>query len=151
MTCLVRAVTVTASAMQQLVLVAAHSRNLTIGRDGSLPWSIAEDWAHFLRAAQAPPANSCIMGRKVYTELCGMGNIPFTSGVNVVVSATLSQTSRLPDGVVAVPSLEAHHTTYLHCIVPPAIQRGCTHRDGPTTLTGGVRCHGLRRGMHQKW
>ena len=50
-------------ATQRLVLIAAHATNLTIGKDGGLPWRISEDWNRFLRLSRAPSTNRCIMGR----------------------------------------------------------------------------------------
>jgi dihydrofolate reductase len=47
-------------------MIAAVSTNLVIGKDGELPWAIAEDWAHFL----AKTRGGClIMGRKSFLEM----------------------------------------------------------------------------------
>jgi 2-amino-4-hydroxy-6-hydroxymethyldihydropteridine diphosphokinase len=51
---------------QRLRMIAAVSTNLVIGKDGELPWAIAEDWAHFL----AKTRGGClIMGRKSFLEM----------------------------------------------------------------------------------
>ena len=51
---------------QCLRMIAAVSTNLVIGKDGQLPWSIAEDWALFM----AKTRGGClIMGRKSFLEM----------------------------------------------------------------------------------
>lgn len=51
---------------QRLRMIAAVSRNLVIGKDGQLPWAIAEDWALFM----AKTRGGClIMGRKSFLEM----------------------------------------------------------------------------------
>lgn len=51
---------------QRLRMIAAVSTNRVIGKDGELPWAIAEDWALFL----AKTRRGClIMGRKSFLEM----------------------------------------------------------------------------------
>lgn len=51
---------------QRLRMIAAVSTNLVIGKDGELPWAIAEDWSLFL----AKTRGGClIMGRKSFLEM----------------------------------------------------------------------------------
>ncbi len=50
----------------QLNLIFAKSRNGVIGKDGSLPWHLPEDLAHFKRVTLGCPV---IMGRKTWDSL----------------------------------------------------------------------------------
>ncbi|CAK9047014.1 Dihydrofolate reductase [Durusdinium trenchii] len=47
-------------------LIAAVARNGVMGKGGKLPWSIPEDWSHFLAAVKG---GTCISGRRCYEEL----------------------------------------------------------------------------------
>lgn len=50
----------------RLGLIYARSRNGAIGRDGVMPWHLAEDLAHFKRTTLGCPV---IMGRKTWESL----------------------------------------------------------------------------------
>jgi dihydrofolate reductase len=50
----------------ELGLVFARARNGVIGKDGSLPWHLPEDLAHFKAVTQGCPV---IMGRKTWDSL----------------------------------------------------------------------------------
>lgn len=64
----------------EIVLIAAVSPDLVIGRDGGLPWHYPADLAHFLRTTLGHP---CIMGRRTYESfprrpLPGRSNLVLT-------------------------------------------------------------------------
>ncbi len=61
-------------------MIAAHDLNLVIGRDGTLPWHIPEDLAHFKNRTSG---HSVIMGRGVFEEL---GEKPLPRRRNIVLS-----------------------------------------------------------------
>jgi dihydrofolate reductase len=50
----------------QINLIFARSRNGVIGRDGTLPWHLPEDLAHFRRLTMKHPV---LMGRKTWDSL----------------------------------------------------------------------------------
>ena len=52
--------------MTTLVLVAAVARDGVIGRDGTMPWHLPEDLAHFRRTTQGLPV---LMGRRTWESL----------------------------------------------------------------------------------
>lgn len=52
--------------MQKIVFVVATDRNGVIGKDGSLPWKLPADLAHFKRVTLGKPV---IMGRKTYESI----------------------------------------------------------------------------------
>ncbi len=63
-------------------LIAAHDPNLVIGNNGSLPWNIPEDMAHFKHRTTG---HVVIMGRGVFEEL---GKKPLPGRRNIVVTRT---------------------------------------------------------------
>lgn len=65
-----------------ITLVAAHDKNLVIGKDGGLPWRYPEDLKHFKRITLG---NTIIMGRGVFEEL---NEIPLPGRKNIVLSTT---------------------------------------------------------------
>ncbi len=77
-----------------LVLVAAASENNVIGLDGSLPWSLPRDLAHFKRITLG---HSVIMGRKTFDEI----GKPLPGRLNIVIT-------RQPDW--ASPGVETAQT-----------------------------------------
>ncbi len=66
----------------EVILVAAHDPNLTIGKDGGLPWRYPEDLKHFKETTQG---NVVLMGRGVFEEL---NEVPLPNRVNIVLSRT---------------------------------------------------------------
>jgi dihydrofolate reductase len=50
----------------KLGLIYARSRNGVIGRDGTMPWHLPEDLAHFKRCTMGAPV---LMGRKTWESL----------------------------------------------------------------------------------
>jgi dihydrofolate reductase len=69
----------TTPARPRLSLIVARARNGTIGRDGTLPWRIPEDLAHFRRTTMGWPI---VMGRRTWESL----GRPLPGRRNVVVS-----------------------------------------------------------------
>ncbi|MBP3192473.1 dihydrofolate reductase [Natronogracilivirga saccharolytica] len=68
----------------KISLIAAHDPGLVIGKDGSLPWYIPEDLAHFKRRTKGHPV---VMGRGVFEEL---KERPLPGRRNIVMSRTRS-------------------------------------------------------------
>lgn len=65
-----------------ITLVAAHDKNLVIGKDGGLPWRYPEDLKHFKKTTTG---KTIIMGRGVFEEL---NEIPLPERRNIVLSTT---------------------------------------------------------------
>ncbi|MFO8030244.1 MAG: dihydrofolate reductase [Cyclonatronaceae bacterium] len=61
-------------------MIAAHDPDLVIGRDGTLPWHIPEDLAHFKKRTRG---HAVVMGRSVFEEL---GEKPLPDRRNIVMS-----------------------------------------------------------------
>jgi dihydrofolate reductase len=84
----------------QLHLVFARAINGVIGSQGSLPWHLHEDLAHFNRLTLGCPV---IMGRKTWDSLPPRFR-PLPGRLNVVISR---QSDWHAEGAVRVPSLAA--------------------------------------------
>jgi dihydrofolate reductase len=82
----------------QLHLILARSSNGVIGRDGSMPWHMPEDLAHFKRITLGCPV---IMGRKTWDSLPPKFR-PLPGRANVVVTR---QTDWQADGALRADSL----------------------------------------------
>jgi dihydrofolate reductase len=52
--------------MTRITLLAAIGRNLVIGRDGSMPWHLPEDLAHFKHTTMG---HTLVMGRKTFDSI----------------------------------------------------------------------------------
>lgn len=61
-------------------MIAAHDPNLVIGREGSLPWHIPEDLAHFKNRTRG---HCVVMGRGVFDEL---GEKPLPGRRNIILT-----------------------------------------------------------------
>lgn len=70
----------------QLHLIYARAANRVIGKDGSLPWHLPEDLAHFKRTTLGCPV---IMGRKTWDSLPARFR-PLPGRANVVVTRQTS-------------------------------------------------------------
>ncbi len=86
----------------QVNLIYARSANGVIGRDGSMPWHLPEDMAHFKRMTTGWPV---IMGRKTWDSLPprfrplpGRSNVVVTRQAQWVAQGALVATS-LPDAL----------------------------------------------------
>ena len=71
----------------EIIIIAAMSENRVIGKNNTLPWSIKEDMAHFLKLTKGWP---CVMGRKTWESLPMR---PLSGRLNVIVSRTLTADS----------------------------------------------------------
>ena len=80
----------------KIILVAAHARNVVIGRDGDMPWRLPSDLKHFKAATLGTPV---IMGRKTWLSI----DRPLPGRANIVVS----RSDFSAEGVETVASLEA--------------------------------------------
>lgn len=80
----------------KIVLVAAHAKNMVIGRDGDMPWRLPSDLRHFKAVTLGTPV---IMGRKTFLSI----GRPLPGRANIVVS----RSGFAADGVETVASLEA--------------------------------------------
>lgn len=65
-------------------MIAAHDPNLVIGKDGTLPWHIPEDMAHFKSRTRGHPV---VMGRGVFEEL---GEKPLPGRHNIVMTRSVN-------------------------------------------------------------
>lgn len=78
-----------------IALIAAHDKNLVIGKEGDLPWHYPVDLKHFKQTTMGHPI---VMGRVTYQEL---GEKPLPGRPNIVLSR-----SRSYDEVPTYRSLE---------------------------------------------
>ena len=76
-----------------LALIAAISKNNCIGKDGSLPWHIPEDMAHFKSLTMG---NTVLMGRKTWESIPEKFR-PLPGRKNVIV--TRQENFDAPEGV----------------------------------------------------
>lgn len=84
----------------RLHLIYARAANGVIGRNGTLPWHLPEDLAHFKRTTLGCPV---IMGRKTWDSLPPRFR-PLPGRVNIVVTRDTKWTA---EGAVVAHSLEA--------------------------------------------
>ncbi len=79
-------------------MIVAHDPNLVIGREGTLPWRIPDDMAHFKKRTTG---HAIVMGRGVFEEL---GEKPLPNRRNIVLSRSRSyenvEVCRNLDGVL---------------------------------------------------
>jgi dihydrofolate reductase len=85
----------------RLVLIVAVASNGVVGADGETPWHLPADLAHFRRTTVGHPV---ILGRRTFESVRRQIGGPLPERTNVVLT---SRPERLPDGVVAVTSVEA--------------------------------------------
>ena len=85
----------------ELILIAAVAANGIIGRDGSLPWHIPEDLAHFKATTMGHPV---IMGRVAFEDILDHLGTPLSGRTNIVLSRS---NPSLPQGVRVVENLES--------------------------------------------
>ncbi|MEM5473531.1 dihydrofolate reductase [Hoeflea sp. AS60] len=80
----------------KIVLVAAHAKNMVIGRDGDMPWRLPSDLKHFKAVTLGTPV---IMGSKTYLSI----GRPLPGRANIVVS----RSGFSAEGVETVESIDA--------------------------------------------
>lgn len=79
-------------------LIWAQARDGVIGKDGTMPWHLPEDLAHFKRTTQGHPV---IMGRKTWDSLPGRFR-PLPGRANIVITR---QAGWHADGALRASSL----------------------------------------------
>lgn len=79
-------------------LIVAVAENGTIGRDGDLPWRLSDDLKRFKRITTG---HAIVMGRRTFESI----GRALPGRTTIVLTRDASWTP--PDGVIAVPSLEA--------------------------------------------
>lgn len=93
----------------EVVLIAAVAANGVIGSDGTLPWHLPEDLAHFKDTTMGHPV---IMGRVAFEDILGHIGEPLPGRTNIVLSRSARS---VPAGVTVVngidESLEAARET----------------------------------------
>lgn len=94
----------------RVVMVAAVSENLVLGRRGALPWRLPDDLKHFRALTLDHPV---IMGRKTYETLPG----PLDRRVNIVM--TRRPTAGMESRVICVHSMHAALTTAARYVREP--------------------------------
>lgn len=67
--------------LKNLGLIVAHSQNMAIGINGSMPWRLSEDLKHFKKVTLS---NKIIMGRKTYESI---GSKPLVKRENIVLTS----------------------------------------------------------------
>ena len=77
-----------------IVLIAAVAANGVIGRDGTLPWHLPEDLAHFKETTMGHPV---IMGRKAYEDILDHLGEPLPGRTNIILTRS---DLTVPDGVI---------------------------------------------------
>jgi dihydrofolate reductase len=85
------------SSLPRITLIVARARNGVIGRDGTLPWRLPEDLAHFKRTTMGHPI---VMGRKTWESI----GRPLPGRRSIVVSRQAGSTTA---GAEVAPSLDA--------------------------------------------
>ena len=91
----------------KICLIAAMSKNHTIGLDGSLPWSLPIDWQNFKRVTDSCPF---VMGRKSYESPHAL----YSSVLNVVLTTQSTLPNLTPNTIIApdLPTAFAVVATY---------------------------------------
>ena len=65
--------------MSEISIIAAYSENRVIGKDGRIPWNIADEKKRF---KELTTGNVVIMGRKTYEEI----GFPLPNRETIVIS-----------------------------------------------------------------
>jgi len=83
-----------------LSLIYARSENYCIGREGDLPWSLPDEFAHFMRTTTG---GAVIMGRKTYQDhnsyLSGRVNIVVTRNKALPLAPNIMRASSLSNAI----------------------------------------------------
>lgn len=85
----------------EIVLIAAVAANDVIGRDGTLPWHLPDDLAHFKETTMGHPV---IMGRIAFEDILEHLSEPLPGRTNIVMSRS---DPSVPASVIVVKSMEA--------------------------------------------
>lgn len=90
----------------RISIIVAHSTNLVIGNDNSLPWRIANDLKHFKELTVGKPV---VMGRKTYESI----GFPLPNRMNIIISRNKSFNAR--DITTAHTIEDAVNIAHDHC------------------------------------
>lgn len=85
----------------ELVVIASVAANGVIGRDGTLPWYLPDDLAHFKRTTMGHPV---IMGRVNFEDVLDQLGEPLPGRTNIVLSRSAPA---LPADVILAPDIDA--------------------------------------------
>jgi len=92
------------AAAPKMNLIAAQCIGGGIGKEGTIPWNLKREYAHFRimtrSVKEASKRNAVIMGRKTWESI---GAKPLKGRLNVILSRTLIQ---CPDDCLLAPSLD---------------------------------------------
>ena len=83
-----------------VVMIAAVAANGVIGRDGTLPWHLPDDLAHFKATTMGDPV---IMGRRAFEDILEKLGRPLPGRTNIVLTRTDPD---LPPAVTVARSVE---------------------------------------------
>lgn len=83
-----------------IVIIAAIAANGVIGRDGTLPWHLPADLAHFKETTMGYPV---IMGRVAFESVLELLGGPLPGRTNIILT---SQSPQYPDEVVVVHDID---------------------------------------------
>jgi len=99
------------AAAQTISLIVATTSKGGIGKDGTLPWKLPEDMAHFKKVTMSAPSgkmNAVVMGRKTWESIPEKFR-PLAGRVNVVLSRKVAEphfASPYPADVLTASSVE---------------------------------------------
>jgi len=80
---------------QAISVIVATTQKGGIGKDGTLPWKLPEDMAHFKKVTMAAPAgkmNAVVMGRKTWESIPEKFR-PLAGRINIVLSRKVAEPS----------------------------------------------------------
>ncbi|RYP04723.1 hypothetical protein DL764_004273 [Monosporascus ibericus] len=126
----------------ELTLVVAATRNMGIGRGGTLPWTgLKKEMAYFARVtkrlpstAQPPAMNAVIMGRKTWDSIPPRFR-PLKSRLNIVISRSHSEQQPPPPPREVDAETEAVRVGSLEQAIE---YLGSTTSASPAAMTGRV-------------
>lgn len=95
-------------------MIAACDKNLGIGKDGDIPWSLPKEYAYFRKITITTPSNDeinvCVMGKKTWDGI-PVKYRPLDGRINVVLSSThTNEPSNVPNTLFlsSIELVESH-------------------------------------------
>lgn len=92
--------------MTQIIIIAAHTLNNVIGKDGTMPWHLPEDLKFFKKTTLGCPM---VMGRKTRESF---GPRPLPNRPHLVVSRNEDYTAEGTDVFTSIPDAILHAKEY---------------------------------------